>query len=142
MPITQIPVETPIPNSPRLPVVTPLNVVGDGSAPSPAMLLDFLYAVGIVAPFGPVGCLTLRNAGPNPVFCMINATPTIFPTAAVAAGSVALGVYTPGVFMIQVNESVNLEDVIISSLGCICAAGQTALLESHAIKSGNGLLEG
>lgn len=138
MPITVIPVETPIPNSAKLPVVTPVNADSNGQ------LLDFTAAtVSGKPPFGTVGCLTLRNAGPNPVFCMVNAkNPTPFPAAAVAAGSVAGVVYTPGVFSIQVNESVNFQDVFITSVGFICAGGQTALVETQAIKSGASLIEG
>jgi hypothetical protein len=132
MAITHIPVETPIPNSNAVPVLTPVSADANGE------LLDFNYITGVTAALGNVGRLSMRNAGPNTVFYMFNATMSIFPTAAVAAGSVAGNVYTPGVAQLLVNEALNWENVNIGSVGFICAAGQTATVETQVLKGSGG----
>lgn len=133
MPITTIPVETPIPNNPDVPVVTPVNVDASGE------LLNFnAPTVSTKPPFGNVGRLSMRNAGANTVYYMLNATLTIFPTAAVAAGSISAGVYHPGVASLQVNEALNWEGIDISSIGFICASGLTATVEVQVLKSSDG----
>jgi hypothetical protein len=130
-----IPVETPIPNNPHTPVSTPANVDANGK------LIDFNAATASgLPPLGSVGCLSIVNNGPNTVYCALNSTISTFLTAAVSAGSVAVGppaVYTPGVFALAANMAANFENVLINSVGLVCASGQTAAVQTQAIKSGS-----
>ena len=140
MPITTIPVETPIPNNKTLPVLTPVSVDANGQ------LLNFNAAtVSGKPPFGNVGRLSMRNLGPNTAYYMFDAVDAApFPTAASAAGSVAGVVYTPGVAQLAVNEALNWEDIDIASIGFICAAAASAVVEVQVLKSrgGNGGIGG
>lgn len=64
-----------------------------------------------------VGAVYIRNAGPDEVFMAWEALP--------AAASIG-----DGRFRIRVNEAVNLDGVVLLTLGLLCAALETAVVEA------------
>ena len=125
MPITTITVAAPIPTNSRTLIVSPVSADANGQ------LLDF-------SALGYMGRVSLRNVGPNPVYIMVGATATNFPTAARAVGSVVGGVYVPGTFVVQANEAFNFSDILFQRIGFICAAAQTAVLDVQATQNSGG----
>jgi hypothetical protein len=77
------------------------------------------------AAVGVMGAAYIVNNGPNPVWLSFDALPVA-------------GAYGDGRKRLAMGESLNLDDIVYTSIGFICAAAQTADVEIVGlIRSGN-----
>lgn len=94
------------------PVIIPASVVDTGVSIDYSLL-------------GAMGEVDIRNAGPDEVFIAYNGMP---PSAAIQNG----------VARLQVNEALNLKNLQVMSLGLITALGETATVETVAVRRSDG----